>query len=162
MNRPVPFDPFGLLGALERSRLDYVIIGGLARVLHGSGEITRGVDIAPAMRDRSPKRFERLFRELDLEPQPIDEEPVELNTRHGLLRIVPVPWGTKGYDELRRRAGREHLGGALRPQIASTVDLARMLQESPRPEDHERLARHRRTMELEHQLIRHRGLSIER
>ena len=162
MSGEAAFDPYGLLEALERSRLDYLVIGGFARVVHGSGEVTRGLDIVPAMRERSPRCFERLFDELELPSQAIGEEPVELRTRFGLLRIVPIPWGTQGYDELRRRSASEHLGRMLRPQFASTIDLARMLEESPRPEDHERLPRHRRMMELERQLSRHRGLSIER
>jgi hypothetical protein len=39
----------------------------------------------------------------------------------------PEPAGTRGYDDLRRRAEREPLGRGLRPQVASADDLARML-----------------------------------
>jgi hypothetical protein len=41
--------------------------------------------------------------------------------------LVPEPAGTRGYDDLRRRAEREPLGRGLRPQVASADDLARML-----------------------------------
>jgi len=40
------FDPYALLEALERHRVGYVVIGGFARVVQGSGELTRGLDIA--------------------------------------------------------------------------------------------------------------------
>jgi hypothetical protein len=43
------------------------------------------------------------------------------------FRPVPEPAGTRGYDDLRRRADREPLGRGLRPQIASADDLARTL-----------------------------------
>lgn len=41
MTEPAPFDPYALLRALERHQVAYVLIGGLARVLHGSDEVTR-------------------------------------------------------------------------------------------------------------------------
>lgn len=154
------FDPVALLQALEGARLDYVVIGGLARVLHGTGETTDGLDIVPAPRDTLPQRLGRLAHALGTDPIQLGAEPVEVATRYGRLRLVPVPWGTRGYAELRRSARREHLGGTLRPQIASTVDLDRMLDASHRPQDTERLARLRRLMELERQL--HRGRGIER
>ena len=39
------FDPRAILAALERNYVEYVVIGRLARVLRGTHEITRGVDI---------------------------------------------------------------------------------------------------------------------
>jgi len=83
-------------------------------------------------------------------------------TSAGRLRVVPRPWGTRGYEDFRIRASRENLGRGLRPQIASTVDLVRMLEASTRARDLERLHRLRRVMELDRQLTRRRGLSIER
>jgi hypothetical protein len=93
-------------------------------------------------------------------------EPVTKRTRAGELRIVPEPWGTRGYDDLRIRANRENLGQGARPAVASVVDCVRMLDASERQRDAERLVRMRRMMELERQLVRDRrvgrGLSIER
>ena len=45
------FDPYALFEALERHRVSYVVIGGFARVVHGSGELTRGLDIVPSLRE---------------------------------------------------------------------------------------------------------------
>ena len=67
----------------------------------------------------------------------------------GELRIVPEPWGTRGYDDLRIRANRENLGRGARPPVASVVDCVRMLDASERAPDAERLVRLRRMMELE-------------
>ena len=38
------FDPYAILHALESTRVAFVLIGALARVLHGSDEATAGVD----------------------------------------------------------------------------------------------------------------------
>jgi hypothetical protein len=86
---------------------------------------------------------------------------VELDTRAGELKLVPEPAGTRGYDDLRRRAEREPLGRGLRPQIAAADDLARMLGALDREQDVE-LLRLRRLMNLERQLSRELGRGIER
>ena len=44
------FDPYGVLQALDRQRVKYVVVGGFARVLQGTEEITRGIDIVPSAR----------------------------------------------------------------------------------------------------------------
>jgi hypothetical protein len=88
-------------------------------------------------------------------------QPVlELETDAGQLKIVPEPAGTKGYDDLRRRAVREPLGRGLRPSIASLDDHARMLAALAREQDREQLQTIQRVIELGHN--RHRGLAIER
>jgi hypothetical protein len=160
------FDPYELLAALDRERVSYVIIGGFARVVHGSGEVTDGLDIAPALRDENLRRLQRALGELGVGEAGVGEqlasrEPVTAETRAGALRIVPAPWGTRGYDDLRIRAGRENLGRGLRPSVASVVDCVRMLDASDREADGDRLLRLRRLMELERQLAPRRGLSVD-
>ena len=161
------FDPYELLAALDRERVSYVIIGGFARVVHGSGELTDGLDIAPSLRDENLRRLGRALAELGVDEasaadQLASREPVTAETRAGELRIVPAPWGTRGYDDLRIRAGRENLGRRLRPSVASVVDCVRMLDASDREADGDRLLRLRRLMELERQLVPSRSLGIER
>jgi hypothetical protein len=159
-----PFDPYALLAALDRERVSYVVVGGFARVVNGSGETTRGLDIVPSLREENLRRLARALEQLEA-PVNADQlasaEPVTASTRHGELRIVPTPWGTRGYDDLRRRAGRENLGRGLRPAVASAVDCVRMLEASEREVDGDRLLRLRRMMELERQLVPERGLGID-
>ena len=71
--------------------------------------------------------------------------------------MIPVPAGTRGYDDLRRAAIREPIGHGLRPAVASKGDLARMLSALGRDEDAEKLRQLRRLIELEHEL----GMGIE-
>jgi hypothetical protein len=166
------FDPYALLQALESQRVTYVIVGGLGRVLHGSDELTDGLDVVPSMREENLRRLglaleeldarrpdgKRLVFERDLPRQPV----LELQTDAGELKIVPEPTGTRGYDDLRRRATREPIGHGLRPSFASPDDHARMLAALDREQDQVPLQTMQRLIELERELHRGRGLSIER
>jgi hypothetical protein len=166
------FDPYELLGALQGRNVNFVVIGAFARVVRGTRELTGGVDITPSMREENLVRLEQALEDLDarrgdgapLDLRHLEEPAVELETRAGELKLVPEPAGTGGYDDLRRRADREPLGRGLRPQIASTDDLARMLGALDRDQDVERLLRLRRLMNLEHslghELGRSRGIEI--
>jgi hypothetical protein len=117
------------------------------------------------MREENLIRLERALDDLDarradgepLELRDLPEPVVELETRAGELKLVPEPAGTRGYDDLRRRADREPLGQGLRPQVASADDLARMLGALDREQDAERLLRLRRLMNLERSLSRELG-----
>jgi hypothetical protein len=149
--RQPPFDPLGLLAALERHRVAFVVIGGLARVIQGTDELTRGVDIAPSTKPDNLRRLSSALAEFGAS-ELSTSEPVRLETPHGELRIVPVPAGTRGYDDLRRAATREPLGQGLRPAVASKGDLARMLSAFGRHEDAEKLRQIRRLIELEQEL----------
>ena len=155
-DRP-PFDPYALLAALDRRRVAYVVIGAFARVVRGAEELPDWLDIVPSLR---PQNFERLEEALaDLKAVGVDGARVRLDESHdaliratcpaGELRIVPEPEGTRGYDDLRRAATREPLGRGLRPSVASTGDLARMLAALGRDEDRPRLQALRRVAELE-------------
>ena len=171
---PQPFDPYALFEALDRERFGYVVIGAFARVVHGSAETTRGLDIAPSMREENLRRLGRVLDDLEaksdgkaVRPERIAaNERTRLQTCAGEMSVVPTPWGTRGYADLRIRADRENLGRGIRVPIASVVDLARMLDASPRPEDVARLHRLQRMLDVERRLVRERrlsrGLAIER
>jgi hypothetical protein len=159
-----------LLQALERHRVTHIIVGGLGRVIHGSDELTDGLDIVPSTREENLRRLGLALEDLnarrpdgkgpvlerDLARQPV----LQLETDAGELKIVPEPAGTRGYDDLRRRAVREPLGHGLRPSVASVDDHARMLAALDREQDREPLFTIRRLIELEHEL--HRSRYIER
>ena len=160
------FDPYTLLAVLDARRVSFVVIGAFARVIHGSGEITHGLDITPSWREDNLPRIAKALADLDAQRrdgQPLDlhalADPVlELDTRAGELKLVPQPAGTRGYDDLRRAASREPLGQGLRPQVASPGDLARMLGALEREQDIPTLLRLRRLIELERGRSRSRGL----
>jgi hypothetical protein len=83
---------------------------------------------------------------------------LELSTDAGELKVVPEPAGTRGYDDLRRRAQRQPLGQGLRPSVASVDDHARMLAVLGREQDRQPLQTLQRVIELERSL----GRGLER
>lgn len=153
-----PFDPRALLDVLDRHHVAFIVIGGLARVIEGADEVTRGVDITPSTKPENLRRLADALDELGVGQVDLGaEEPTTVMTPHGELQVIPVPAGTRGYDDLRRAAIREPIGKGLRPAVASKGDLARMLSALGREEHAEKLRQLRRLIELEHEL----GMGIE-
>ena len=148
---PKPFDPLRILAELERHRVAHVVIGALAGVLHGTDEITDGVDICPQMKDANLERLQQALedlgghegrrKELVLDQERVAGTPVTVvATDAGEVKIIPQPAGTNGYSDLRRGASREPLGEGVRASVASVDDLARMMTSLGRREDESRLA----------------------
>jgi hypothetical protein len=163
--KPQPFDPYALLTALERRRVTYVLIGGFARIIQGTEEITHGLDLVPSLRAENLRRLGLALDDLDARlpngkrPELDRDLPMrgvlELQTDAGEVKIVPEPAGTRGgYDDLRRVASREPIGRGLRPRVASLADLARMLAALGREQDLPPLQQLRTLAELERSLIR--------
>ena len=161
------FDPYAILRELEDPRTFFVVIGGLARVIQGSDELTEGVDIAPSLSKENLRRVGRALEKMNarrVDGQPLDvndldpqREPViELTSDYGQIKIVPEPAGTRGYEDLRFRANRERLGHGVRPSVASPGDLVRMMEALDRQPDPLVLETMRRVLEIE------RSLTIER
>jgi hypothetical protein len=160
-SRRSPFDPRGILAALERNYVDYVLIGGLAQVLRGADCVTAGVDICPSFAAGNLDRLSRAV--VDLAAERLDGESLEVTdkalgsetvmsvaTTAGSLQIIGSPAGApKGYVDLRRAATKEHLGQGIQPLVASVGDLARMAAALHRDQDTARLRQLRRIMELE-------------
>jgi hypothetical protein len=159
-SRP-PFDPYVMLAGLERQRVAYVLIGGFARVIQGTDELTHGLDLAPSLRPENLGRLALTLTELDaeradsqtlvLDEATIRDQPViAFGSPHGELKLVAEPAGTRGgYDDLRRAATREPIGKGLRPRVASIADLARMLAALGREQDVPPLQQLRYLRELE-------------
>ena len=165
------FDPYGTLAALERERVSYVVIGAFARVIEGTDEITYGIDITPSTKEENLRRLDAALVSINAHRADGSAPSigatdfdvvrvVDLLSDFGEVKIVPVPEGTRGFDDLRRDVRHEPIGRGLRPPIASLDDLARMLGALHRDQDIPRLIMTRRLIELDHR--RGRGLSIER
>lgn len=133
------FDPYAILRELQEARVYFVVIGALARVIQGSDELTRGLDLTPSLRAQNLEKLQQALanlnarrtdgkpldvRELDPEREPV----IVLESDAGEIKIVPQPAGTRGQDDLRHRARRESLGEGLRVEVASAGDLVRMLE----------------------------------
>ncbi|NUT56836.1 MAG: hypothetical protein HOQ03_12745 [Thermoleophilia bacterium] len=169
MSTEPQFDPYALLNALERQRVAYVLIGGFARIIQGTEELTDGLDFVPSLKPANLRRLALALDQLDArrpsgKPPALDEDLrqhdlLELRTASGRLKVVAEPDGTRGgYEDLRRAATREPIGKGLRPRVASIGDLARMLAARGREQDKPLLQQLRHLRELERDLGR--GLSL--
>lgn len=158
------FDPYAILRELQDVGTGFVVIGGLARVIHGSDETTRGLDLAPSLNKENLRRLGQALdnlhaRRSDGQPLHLNDldakrEPViELESDAGQIKIVPEPVGTRGYEDLRIRANREPLGHGVRPAVASPGDLVRMLEAHNRQPDPLVLETMRRVLEFERRLV---------
>jgi hypothetical protein len=143
-------DVGAVLGTLERRGVKFVLIGGMAGVVHGSPFPTEDIDITP---ERSQENLARLSSALtDLDAR-VRAEQVEgglpfshdadsparvsvwnLTTPYGDLDISLVPDGTDGYEDLVREASETSVFG-LAVMVASLADIIRSKQAANRPKD---------------------------
>lgn len=153
-------DPYEILAALEGAQVWFVAIGGLARVLQGSDEVTRGVDVTPAPAPRNLDRLVVALESLGAAPasgarlkralaDPERQAPLRLVSPAGEIKVVMQPAGTRGYEDLRRKASYLHIGKGLRPQVAGAGDLVRMMEALDRPGQLRSLEAMRRVVDLE-------------
>ena len=139
-----------LLEVLERHKVEYVLIGGLAAVYHGSPFPTEDADITPRTDRTNLARLAAALKDLDArvrtESEP-DGLPFRFNTDSlaavqtwnlttaaGDLDLTFKPAGTGGYRDLRRDAEPAQLYGVT-VRIASLADVIRSKQAANRPKD---------------------------
>jgi hypothetical protein len=147
---PEPLDPQRIFTVLERHGVDYVLIGGLAAVLHGSALVTNDADICPR---RTPENLERLaaaLRALDArlrtrgDPQGVEfacdasflggVNLLNLETSAGQFDIAFSPAGFDGYDALAASADAYEIDGT-RVQVAALRDVIHSKETANRLKD---------------------------
>jgi hypothetical protein len=146
-----PLRPRELFATLAAHRVDYVVIGGLAAVLHGSAMVTVDADICP---DPAPDNLQRLcdaLREMHARIRtPDDDDGVEfrceplLLTKMRMLNMVTdfgdfdlsfTPAAFDGYSDLVEHAVEVSVGGAA-VMVAALDDVIRSKETADRPKDH--------------------------
>ena len=155
------FDPEPILEVLVRHRVDFVVVGGLAGIAHGSAYNTEDVDVAY---DRSRENIHRLaeaLRELgatlrgappDL-PFQLDAETLDagmnftFDTRYGPLDILGEPAGAPRYGELHAAGSSESLWGVV-VRVSSLDHLVAMKEAAGRPRDITMAAEYRTISDL--------------
>jgi transcriptional regulator with XRE-family HTH domain len=142
------YDPYQVLQKLDERGVEYILVGSLARVLQGADEIPEDYDFVVPKGGNMADQEAILTFALRGFGVDRDGDAWFYRVPQGLLRVREVPEGTKGHRDLRRRAERVHLGGGLRPWVASPGDLVRMMEAAGRPSEKDLLEAMRRVVEL--------------
>jgi hypothetical protein len=128
--------------------VDFVVIGGIAAVLHGSPSTTFDLDVCYATDPGNLAALAEVLNGLGAQLRGIDEEVpfspdgetlrrvelLTLVTKFGELDLLSNPVGGPGYEVLRRRAERFDLGG-FAVLVASIDDLIAMKTAAGRTKD---------------------------
>ena len=142
------FRPTELLRALVVRGVDFVVVGGVAMIGHGSSRPTYDVDICyatdSANLEGSPTCWSGSGRELRGIHEEVPFVPdartlrqasiLTLTTPEGEIDLLVGPAGAPAYAELRHRARRITLDG-IAVLIASLDDLESMKRAAGRPKD---------------------------
>ncbi len=163
----VQLDPEALLTALAHGSVDFVVIGGIAAILHGDVAATEDTDttvrrseanfraLAQALRGLEARLLvavdEKQLATLDV---PITAETFapltsgRFLTRHGVLDIVLRPDGVGDFDQWAANATTVVLSSGAEVRVASLDDIILSKSAANRPKDHYALARLRALREL--------------
>lgn len=137
-----------ILRRLVERGVDFVVIGGIAAVLHGSARNTFDLDICFATDETNLTALGDVLIGLGARLKGVDEdvpfvpdartlrqvELLTLVTSSGELDVLARPPGARPYPDLRRNADRYDLGG-FNVSVASIDDLIAMKQTAGRAKD---------------------------
>jgi predicted nucleotidyltransferase len=143
-----PLDVENMLRRLTTAGVDFVVIGAIALVLHGSARLTRDLDIAFASDDANLEALGGVLVGLNAQLREADEglpftpdaatlrnvQLLTLTTSSGWLDVHKSVDGAPPYEVLRRSAERVDLGGFF-VLVASLDDLEAMKRAAGRAQD---------------------------
>jgi hypothetical protein len=147
--QPGPFRPDALAAVLNRHAVDYVVVGGIAAIRHGSRRATRDLDVVPAPSRENYQRLAQALEEIDahvrgVDAHLLDVDPTDpdllaggadlgLATDLGMLDVLQELVAVD-YAALRERAVPARLG--REPILVADVDdLVAMKLRAGRPID---------------------------
>ena len=142
------FSPRALLQALADADVDFVVVGGIAAVAHGSAYFTRDLDITYAPTEENLERLGQVLVRLGARLRGVtDDVPfvpdgrtlrrtrvLTLETPIGLIDLLAQPDGAPVYAQRRARADRDLIAG-VEVAYASLEDLIAMKKAAGRPKD---------------------------
>jgi len=145
---PAALDVRRILRALVARGVDFVVIGGIAAVLHGSARTTFDLDLAFSQDAANREALARVLLDLNARLRGVSEdvpftpdaralheiEVLTLATDAGDLDVLARPAGAPPYARLRARADRYDLGG-FAVLVAGLPDLIAMKRAAGRPKD---------------------------
>jgi hypothetical protein len=137
-----------ILGELVSAGVDFVVIGGIAVLLHGYPRVTRDLDIVFAHDAGNLDALGRVLADLEAKLRGVEDdvpfvpdrrtlqgiELLTLDTSAGWFDIHRLPRGVKDYSTLRANAERMSLD-EFSVLVASPDDLIAMKEAAGRPQD---------------------------
>ena len=146
-DKPI-LEPGPLLDALDRKQVDFVVIGGVAGLAHGSAYPTYDLDIAYARGRRNLERLAAALRDIGVRlrgasddlPFLVDAKTLEAGmnftfvTGFGEFDILGHVDGIHSYENLREKSEIQELGG-LPVRVASLNHLIGMKRRVDRTKD---------------------------
>lgn len=134
----------GILRRLATGGVDFVVVGGVAAVLHGSTRSPRSLEICFAHARHSLAALATALsglraRTVDARARPDDRalrevERLAVGTTEGELHLIATPPGAPSYPTLRRLADRFDLGD-FTVAVAALGDLIAMKRDGDREAD---------------------------
>ena len=148
-----------MLAALAAENVRFVLIGGMAAILHGDAGVTMDLDIVPAVDAENLDRLAAALRRLNArvrtegmpEGLPFDRSAafltnlgpdalLNLTTSAGDMDLVLMPAGTRGFNELKQNAVAIEAAGTML-LVASLPDIIRSKAAANRDKDRQALPR---------------------
>ena len=156
-------DPVRMLAVLHNAGVEFVLIGGMAAILHGDVGVTFDLDVVPAREADNLDRLALALRTLDARIRAADapgglvfdcsgaffrslpeDAILNLTTVAGDLDLAFRPSGTQGYADLKRDAEEIEAAEGVRTLVASLADVVRSKEAADREKDRMALPRLRR------------------
>jgi predicted nucleotidyltransferase len=142
------FRPTALLRRLVARGVDFVVVGGIAAVAHGSPRITMDLDICYATDQVNLEALGEVLVELGARLRGVPEDVpfvpdagtlrrtriLTLDSPEGSIDLLVEPDGSPGYARLRERAERVEVAG-VSVLVASVDDLIEMKRAAGRSKD---------------------------
>jgi hypothetical protein len=144
----VPLDTERLLKTLYEHRVQFIVIGGIAAIAHGSSMVTRDLDICYERGMDNLRALAAALQALGARLRGVPEDvPFRLDARTlqmgdhftfiteaGEFDCLGVPAGTDGYPDLIQKAVDVEFGD-LTVKVTALDDLIRMKRAADRPKD---------------------------